>query len=306
VLDARSGRIEYEVVAAAATVDLIVLARDQDHPRHGPRSLGPTARYVVDHAPSAVLLVWPDTPRMSSRHETTPASPRRKEKEMNQQLICELNLALIPEAELASRHITFSRQMAGRYRSLIQLNGVTPKVAFTPHVTLYQVPVQAGDLPELHAALLNVAAKAPQLWLSATEYRSNQDEGSFEVRYAPATPLMELQAATIAVVNPLRGDLLLERDPAGRPLSERIDEPGLAGDNIRQTGFDAVGDPAQGGLFYPHVTLNWFELGTSVELNATDWPPLTYFDGRFLAFGIFLLGPYGTCAQRLAALPLAA
>ena len=62
VLDARSGRIEYEVVAAAATADLIVLARDEDHPRHGPRSLGPTARYVVDHAPSAVLLVWPDTP----------------------------------------------------------------------------------------------------------------------------------------------------------------------------------------------------------------------------------------------------
>jgi hypothetical protein len=50
---------------------------------------------------------------------------------MNQQLICELNLALIPQTELASLHIAFSRQMASRYRSLIQLNGVTPKVAFT-------------------------------------------------------------------------------------------------------------------------------------------------------------------------------
>ncbi|HET9257509.1 MAG TPA: hypothetical protein VFO16_20230 [Pseudonocardiaceae bacterium] len=27
----------------------------------GPHSLGPTARYVLDHAPCAVLLVWPDT-----------------------------------------------------------------------------------------------------------------------------------------------------------------------------------------------------------------------------------------------------
>jgi len=225
---------------------------------------------------------------------------------MNQQLICELNLALIPQAELASRHITFSRHMAARYRSLIQLNGVTPRVAFTPHVTLYQVPVQARDLPGLHAALRDVAAKAPQPWLSATEYRSNQDEGSFEVRYAPEAGLMELQGDTIAVLNPVRGDLLLERDPAGRPLSDRIGEPGQAGDNIRRTGFDAVGDPAQGGLFYPHVTLNWFELGTSVELNATDWPSLSHFDGRFVALGIFLLGPYGTCAQRLAALPFAA
>jgi len=35
---------------------------------------------------------------------------------MDQQLTSELNLALIPQTELASRHITFSRQMAGRYR----------------------------------------------------------------------------------------------------------------------------------------------------------------------------------------------
>jgi hypothetical protein len=225
---------------------------------------------------------------------------------VDQQLICELNLALIPQTELASRHITFSRHMAGRYRPVIQLNSVTPRVAFTPHVTLYQVPVQARDLPGLCAALLDLAAKAPRLWLSATEYRSNQDEGSFEIRYGAADRLMELQDDTIAVVNPLRGDLLLERDPAGRPLSERIDEPGLAGDNIRRTGFDAVGDPAQGGLFSPHVTINWFEPGTPVELNATDWPSLSHFDGRFVALGIFLLGPYGTCAQRLAALPFAA
>ncbi|HMD24929.1 MAG TPA: hypothetical protein VKH61_12580, partial [Streptosporangiaceae bacterium] len=91
-----------------------------------------------------------------------------------------------------------------------------------------------------------------------------------------------------------------------RPLSDRIDEPGQAGDNIRRTGFDAVGDPTHGGLFYPHVTINWFEPGTSVDLTATDWPSLSHCDGRFAALGIFLLGPYGTCAQRLAALPLAA
>jgi nucleotide-binding universal stress UspA family protein len=62
VLDARSGRIEHEVVAAADTADLIVLARDHNHAHRGPHSLGPTARYVVDHARCAVLLIWPDTP----------------------------------------------------------------------------------------------------------------------------------------------------------------------------------------------------------------------------------------------------
>jgi nucleotide-binding universal stress UspA family protein len=54
------GRVEREVVTAAADVDLLVLARDGDHRRLGPRSLGPAARFVVDHAACRVLLVWPD------------------------------------------------------------------------------------------------------------------------------------------------------------------------------------------------------------------------------------------------------
>jgi hypothetical protein len=227
-----------------------------------------------------------------------------KEKEMNQRLVCELNLALIPDTELASRHISFSKKMAGLYRPVIQLNGVTPRVAFAPHLTIYQVPIRVQDLAEMYEALHDLASQAPPFSLSATEYGSNEDEGSFEVRYEAPARLMELQDDTIAVVNPLRGSLLLERDPAGRLLRERIEESGTAGDNIRRTGFDAVGDPAQGGLFHPHVTLDWFELGTSVELNAEDWPSLSHFDGSFVAFGIFLLGPYGTAAQRLAALEL--
>ena len=126
------------------------------------------------------------------------------------------------------------------------------------------------------------------------------------MRYGGIPALMQLQDDAIAVVNPRRGKLLLERDPAGRPLTDRLSESGPAGENIRRTGFDAVGDPAQGGLFQPHITINWFELGTSVEVPGEDWPSLSSLDGRFTALGIFLLGPYGTCAQRLAALGFAA
>jgi hypothetical protein len=225
---------------------------------------------------------------------------------MDEQLICELNIALIPEADLACRLISFSGQMASKYPSRIQLNGVTPRVAFAPHVTVYQVPVPLRSLPGLCVALADAVRDALPISLRATEYRSNEDEGSFEVRFEATAELIELQDDTIAVVNPRRGELLLERDPAGRPLSQRIDESGTAGDNIRRTGFDAVGDPAQGGLFQPHITINWFELGTSVDLKDPDWPSLSDFDGRFVALGIFLLGPYGTCAQRLAALHYAA
>ena len=61
-LVARQGRIEREVVDAAAGADLLIAARDGDRSRLGPHSLGPPTRFVVDHAPCSVLLVWPDEP----------------------------------------------------------------------------------------------------------------------------------------------------------------------------------------------------------------------------------------------------
>ena len=58
--EARSGRVEREVVAAADGARLLVVARDGDRSRLGPPSLGAATRFVVDHAPCPVLLVWPD------------------------------------------------------------------------------------------------------------------------------------------------------------------------------------------------------------------------------------------------------
>jgi len=56
---ARRGRPEWEVLAACGSGDLLVVARDGDRTRPGPHNLGPATRFVVDHAPCRVLLVWP-------------------------------------------------------------------------------------------------------------------------------------------------------------------------------------------------------------------------------------------------------
>jgi nucleotide-binding universal stress UspA family protein len=71
------GRVEREIVAAAADTDLLVLARDGDRAALGPHSLGPAARFVVDHAPCRVLLVWPDAPPDIA---TVPPHPKPKPK----------------------------------------------------------------------------------------------------------------------------------------------------------------------------------------------------------------------------------
>jgi nucleotide-binding universal stress UspA family protein len=77
----RRGRVEREVIHAVADgVDVLVVARDGDHARLGPKSLGHATRFVVDHAPCAVLLVWPDeTPGIESiptpKHGPPPPPP---------------------------------------------------------------------------------------------------------------------------------------------------------------------------------------------------------------------------------------
>ena len=63
----RTGRVEREVVNAAEGASLLICARDGEQSRLGPHSLGKHARFVVDHAPCPVLLVWPvDTPGVDS------------------------------------------------------------------------------------------------------------------------------------------------------------------------------------------------------------------------------------------------
>jgi nucleotide-binding universal stress UspA family protein len=72
--EVRRGRVEREVVAACDGADLLVLARDGER-KLGPPSLGRHQRFVVDHAPCRVLLVWPDVP---PGVETMPAPPHER------------------------------------------------------------------------------------------------------------------------------------------------------------------------------------------------------------------------------------
>jgi nucleotide-binding universal stress UspA family protein len=56
------GHTERIVVTASASAGLLIMARDGDRSRLGPRSLGRAVRFVVDHDACPVLLVWPEPP----------------------------------------------------------------------------------------------------------------------------------------------------------------------------------------------------------------------------------------------------
>ena len=55
-----SGPAERVVTTAASEADYLVVGRDGDVSQLGPRSLGRETRFVIDHAPCPVLLVWPE------------------------------------------------------------------------------------------------------------------------------------------------------------------------------------------------------------------------------------------------------
>ncbi|RMB61970.1 universal stress protein [Tessaracoccus antarcticus] len=74
----RRGRVEREVVAEAAGKDLLILARDGDRRRLGPRSLAPATRFVLDHAPCTTLLVWPEPAPHLSSIPPPPAHPPQR------------------------------------------------------------------------------------------------------------------------------------------------------------------------------------------------------------------------------------
>jgi nucleotide-binding universal stress UspA family protein len=71
----RQGRPEREVTAAAESADLLIVARDGDRTRAGPKSLAPASRFVVDHAPCPVLLVWPGPPPAGGLPPAPPHPP---------------------------------------------------------------------------------------------------------------------------------------------------------------------------------------------------------------------------------------
>lgn len=73
---ARRGRVEREVLEAAAGADVLVLLRDGEL-RPGPKSLGHAARFVVDHAGCTVLLAWAEDPPGLEAIPPPPPPPSR-------------------------------------------------------------------------------------------------------------------------------------------------------------------------------------------------------------------------------------
>ena len=205
----------------------------------------------------------------------------------------ELNVCLLPEAALNTNLVAVSdKEARKRPDCLVVLQDGFNRLTLAPHLTLYQVALHVQDLPVVCNDLRLLASEFSSIPVVASEVAYNDHEGSLEVRYASTGSLMELQLGVIGLLNPRRGSLLLEKDPAGNL-------PSIENPNVAFCGFPEVGD-----TFRPHATLNWFPVGTSVgedELRTID---LVKLSGFYDTLAVCVLGPHGTCPQKLATFPL--
>jgi len=155
-----------------------------------------------------------------------------------------------------------------------------------------------------------IAAEVARFDLEGALFSDNAAEGSAEIKYTPNARLIDLQTRIVTELNPLREGLVLDHNPAGRPIAELQagDSEGPHHANLKKYGFAECGAET----FNPHVTLSWLgalEGSTDVykQLIAGDFTyggakvgvkPLQ-FSGGFTRMAVYVMGPQGTCVQRV-------
>lgn len=223
--------------------------------------------------------------------------------------VIELNICLVPHITLSDASARVSSSISRQHHARVILDEGKAKLSTAPHVTLYQVPLPLADLACLFDEMKKIASLAFPLDLVGKDYCANDHEGSFEVVYEVNDSILSLQRMVINAANPLRGNLLLERDPAGNSIREILDERAdeLAEtesrlDNLRRIGFSDAGM-----TYSPHLTLTWLSNFNEVcEIDVKSLSPPTELGGVFDELAVFCLGPRGTTPQKLASWKLGA
>jgi hypothetical protein len=168
-----------------------------------------------------------------------------------------------------------------------------------PHVSLFMMAVEEGEVPGVIAALARVAATVDPVVATAEEYRFN-GEGAPEVFFARSDGFRDVQRAVVAAAEPLRRGRLRQYGPGGEPLAEILDDPSPEDParvrQLRRYGFDDVSDEID-DRFNPHVTLTWpRNEGSRVDLAVL--PPVVEFSGVLSDVAVYGMSPNGTCTTR--------
>ncbi len=130
-----------------------------------------------------------------------------------------------------------------------------------PHVSLFMLTVDEGEVNEVSHGVERLAKTLPALDVEGAEYRHNP-YGALEVHFMKSAAWRTLQRAVITAVEPLRRGRLREVDPSGTHIRDLVGDASQDDSRRQQLlryGYDEVADESTGGRdrFSPHVTLAW-------------------------------------------------
>jgi hypothetical protein len=229
-------------------------------------------------------------------------------------------VALLP-ARLHHRALALSDQLAGRmaaqrFPSHFRLGapfGSGSGGSCEPHVSLFMLAVDDGDIDDVVRITRHLATNLPALVAEGTQYRHNP-VGAPELYFRKTAQWIDLQRAVIAEVEPLRRGRLRTFDPAGARIKDLLGDP--SEDPVRRSqlarfGFDEVTehwDPEvtrADDRFNPHVTLAW-PVDPAFRIDLAGLPPAHEFSGTLTELAVYGMSPYGTCTTPYGTAPLGA
>lgn len=195
-----------------------------------------------------------------------------------------LNVVLQPIDELQRAVIALSQRVGEGADTHFVLDGVS----FHSHMTLYKATIAGERLPEVLAAVTDLAARPP---FSSEFIRVGSERGYLLLRFNRTSELMDLHTAVIGVINPLRNGHA--RVHTKYTLTARQAEQN------RRYGHPRVLD-----AFEPHMTITRLRNPSEADRIASRLA----WNHSFLplALSVFRSGDHGTCRELLHAVPLQA
>ena len=210
------------------------------------------------------------------------------------ELKLELCVGLTPDMNGCQDYIHASRAAKfaySKHNGFVQIGSIENRLSIAPHLTLYQFPILIDKISVATKLLAEIARGFEVFTMTPTRYNFNKHEGSLEILYKNTPTLAKLQEKVLEALNPLRGGLLIEKDPGGNDVTSMVD----SNEHVYKFGFGESLDK-----FKPHVTLNWFDEDVEgfEENNMPELLP-TLNEVKFPNISIYIMGPNGTCVQNL-------
>lgn len=188
------------------------------------------------------------------------------------------NIVIYPTKEISQKAIGVSKKLKKK-GGLFVLDGKN----YFPHITIYMTQFPVKNIAKIRKILRNFAARKKPFRVTSLKYRQSA-YGDIDADYKKSKEIKELQKKIIALLNPLRENLLRPKDAARMSELSKTQQR-----NIKRYGHRSVG-----AEFFPHITFTKLEKFDKSALSKIEKLNFSFDVDKI---GFFYLGEHGTCRK---------